>query len=438
MEFVNVTGVKIPEGEVTKIRETDTGRILWEKQVWPEITSPSWLVNQTYNIDAGNGQGGVMLGISSIKYAGYDYNKHNGGDYPVKDYPILLGIRHAPGVVNYMSELRQAKTDAYGIGVIDYWGIDGLRICYMPLADPTDTNILRVRRLGQNGNDYYAFIAMSDVAQDTYTHGVGHDYKSLVIYKDNYGLGDCYFSLGVPSSATTAYQSSQKVRIMPFSLARNADVWITYAEERAEYLVTGLNGKSLIVPEENFLTANLNLQNSQLRRTKWVSELNMYFGAKNTNSNKISYSQDGVSWTDVKAFTRADVYALGIEWVAANKKLCAISSNSNKIALSSDGITWEQKDTPFSAALAYSYSPDYNILCVLDASGAYITRDFKEWQQIKLPQNAPVNFRDIKYVAEGIFVAYEYYSNFIYFFSLSRVVKEQFEQGGTVRYPFRG
>ena len=33
MEFINVTDVTIPEGNVTKIQETNSGRVLWEKKV---------------------------------------------------------------------------------------------------------------------------------------------------------------------------------------------------------------------------------------------------------------------------------------------------------------------------------------------------------------------------------------------------------------------
>ena len=38
MDFVNVTDVKIPQGDVIKITETSTGRILWEKVTTPTPT----------------------------------------------------------------------------------------------------------------------------------------------------------------------------------------------------------------------------------------------------------------------------------------------------------------------------------------------------------------------------------------------------------------
>ena len=40
--FANVTDIKIPEGNVTKIQETATGRVLWEKNSYPDI-SLSWV-----------------------------------------------------------------------------------------------------------------------------------------------------------------------------------------------------------------------------------------------------------------------------------------------------------------------------------------------------------------------------------------------------------
>lgn len=39
VEFVNVTDVRIPSGDVTKITETNTGRVLWEKK--PQKTATS-------------------------------------------------------------------------------------------------------------------------------------------------------------------------------------------------------------------------------------------------------------------------------------------------------------------------------------------------------------------------------------------------------------
>ena len=36
MEFINVTDVTIPEGNVTRITETDSGRVLWEREVFEE------------------------------------------------------------------------------------------------------------------------------------------------------------------------------------------------------------------------------------------------------------------------------------------------------------------------------------------------------------------------------------------------------------------
>ena len=37
MDFANVTDISIPEGNVIKIHETNSGRVLWEKKSTPTI-----------------------------------------------------------------------------------------------------------------------------------------------------------------------------------------------------------------------------------------------------------------------------------------------------------------------------------------------------------------------------------------------------------------
>ena len=44
MEFVNVKSVTIPEGDVTKIVETLTGRILWEKTTVPPVSTLKYMM----------------------------------------------------------------------------------------------------------------------------------------------------------------------------------------------------------------------------------------------------------------------------------------------------------------------------------------------------------------------------------------------------------
>ena len=40
--FANVIDITIPQGSVTKIAETSTGRVLWEKKKYPDL-SLSWM-----------------------------------------------------------------------------------------------------------------------------------------------------------------------------------------------------------------------------------------------------------------------------------------------------------------------------------------------------------------------------------------------------------
>ena len=202
--------------------------------------------------------------------------------------------------------------------------------------------------------------------------------------------------------------SDKELTVIPNS---NGNVWTAYSPSRDEILVTGLSGQLCVVKGE---TPIITYQTSNLLRTKWVEELALYFGATGSDGN-VSYSSNGLNWTVNSVFSSGNVR--GIEWLSEKKKLCAINSSKNQIALSSDGKTWEVKTTSFTNALAYAYSPDVDVLCIVTNKKAYATRDLTNWQEVSTPSNETINFHDIVHIGYGVFIGHEYDGNKAYILS---------------------
>ena len=195
--------------------------------------------------------------------------------------------------------------------------------------------------------------------------------------------------------------------------------WVIYCPKYDEFLITGLGGSQLcIVRASNYA---MTCYSTNITKATWVEELELYLGfvPKASKENNISYSSNGVSWTEVPVFSSGGV--CGVEWLSRKEKLCAIGFDNAQIALSSDGKTWEIKSAPFTKALACAYSPDVDVLCVLTNKKAYATRDMINWHEVDVPNanKESVNFHDIVHVGYGVFLGYEYDGTRAYFLSVA-------------------
>ena len=218
------------------------------------------------------------------------------------------------------------------------------------------------------------------------------------------------------------------IKTEPIDGINATSVFITYSPERSEYLVTGLKAGLCIVPKNYSTNAAAAADNFTyysgspryyLRRTKWVADLNLYFGATGTDGN-VYYSSDGITWNSKQVLSGN---VLGIEYMSNQKKLVAISNNSQQIAISSDGLNWTVKNAPFSAALAYAYDNEHDVLCVVDKTKSYASSDLEKWTETVIPNNEQVNFRDIIYLGDGVFIANSFRKNKLYVLSLLATVK---------------
>ena len=389
--FANVTDIKIPEGNVTKIAETTTGRVLWEKKRYPDI-SLSWMrVSSAI---------GFLPDLSTP---------------PIKKIVKSDEISDTNAIdKNIRDKVKDVKTRTMNT-----------LVCLQMDFDFAERNRLRPVAAAiceDNGETYCGVFANpfasggKEIEGDMLLGASDWDYhrdRGFAIIKtkhsQKYGLNiyDLY-----PPYDTEGLE--KELNAIPNS---NGNVWTAYSISRDEILVTGLSGQLCVVKGAN---AIITYQTSSLLRTKWVEELGLYFGATGADGN-ISYSADGLSWTVATVFSSG--YVRGVEWLSEKKKLCAINSNKAQIALSSDGKIWEVKTTPFTNALAYAYSPDFDVLCVVTNKNAYATRDLINWVHLSTPNNETINFHDIVHIGHGVFIGYEYNGTKAYILSTTYPLK---------------
>ena len=64
MNFANVTGITIPDGNVVKIQETSSGRVLWQKTSTPTPEPINYVVIQASQPDTGTTQRLITYNVS--------------------------------------------------------------------------------------------------------------------------------------------------------------------------------------------------------------------------------------------------------------------------------------------------------------------------------------------------------------------------------------
>lgn len=378
VNFANVTDITIPQGNVIKIHETNTGRVLWEKKSGL-IINPSWQSTKT-----------------SLA------NPHRLPGNPI--HIIARAYADTSGVTLFTT------TDDYSVNTIETAGVD-------VFLNKTVIKGSSYANYGSMNN--VRFIAVTKDSQPN----IYNSQKSglLLIYNGN---ANNYGFIEIPYRVTTTFAALDNSGFYPILYANTTPkltsrVYITLAPDRNEFLITGLSNGLLILPANfNSSTAlNYDIVNGNLTRPCRVPDLGLYFAANGSNS--VSYSQDGRTWNTAKVFTKGSI--LGVEYISKQKKLCAVNAYQSQIALSTDGLTWEIKDAPFSNATAFDYSPDYDYFCVTDNKGAYVTQNFSKWFSAPLSNN----FTDLLYTYAGVFAAHQDGASDIYFLFTDNILTIQ-------------
>ena len=355
MIFANVTDITIPEGNVIKIHETDSGRVLWEKKN-TEI-HPVW---------------------------------------HIADIKLAFGSAGNKGSIRCISRNEDSSRSRFSLCSVnltsdtcDAWGFWG------DLSRSNDTTYLTYYPGGMFTQNAYSVLALTEVFSPSGSHGV--------VYAHHLNSDSYFFQRG--ANAYNSLNLSDSFSLKTLGPQSKDSVRITFSPERHEYLVTGLsNGRSCILPDD-FTSSSLFIYRSgtpysNFKNTHWVSAFNSYYAASGDDKNVYS-STDGLIWSDFNASSKGNVF--DILFLAKQKKLCAVSNN--QISLSEDGITWSYIDVPFYNAIVAAYSHDSGHLCVADSRNAYLTHDFVNWVEANLPLNRSVNFGSLLYLHEGIFVA---------------------------------
>ena len=359
MDFSNITSITIPEGSVERITETSTKRVLWEKG--PAL-SPRWLITNSVLANAGDMAGSPVIALSTALSS----NKL------------------------YADGLKTVIHDTNGDVVIPGPALSG-----------TDTLTIR--------------IVNDAVVNDVRLYGIAQPFLDNGLYIGKKNSESWYF---LRKHWTNSSVYTLKLTTEPSS---DTSVRITSSPERGEYLISGLKAGLCVIPTSVSSSSTLTYQSGRnFTKTCWASGIGtsgLYFGVTGS-SNQVSYSVDGTNWASSTAFNSSSTRVLGVEYLSQKGKVCAISSNTGNVALSSDGINWDVRNAPFTNAVAYAYSPEYDVLSVFDKTGAYMTKNCTSWQYLKFPDNIEAVLNDMVYYRKGVFVGYEYLQKRLYFLSL--------------------
>lgn len=364
IDFSQVNGVKIAAGEVIRITEKATGRVLWEL----EYPSAGW---QTRTITRWSG------GIPGI-------GDTNAVARIITDYSYMR-----PGFV--------------------------IVCCYRP---------------GNYNDGFYDFSIYSDGDEYKFTWGSGYGVSTREFGHILAMAGDGAV-LTTPSregesGGTVLYRFSN-----PFSVSNNDkrlridateassdSMRLLFNTSRMEYLVSGTNKGSFVLPYSFTPSTTITYDSNNIRRVIWGR--GQYLGATGIDGN-VYRSSDGKAWSSVQVFSSGNV--LGVCDLEGTGQVCAVNSIIGKVALSRNGTSWTEYSSPFSSAQGYAYAPDKGILCVVDRSGGHVTKDFNEWVSIPYPAGKSPSFRDLIYVSAGVFIGHEKDSDTFYLLTTTTELK---------------
>ena len=398
MEFVkkslNVTDILIPEGDVIRITDKQTGSILWEKK---KDLAPyaAWHSRILYDFAASlntvpteaNGHRITFI-ANDTEYTGSNANQialrigYGSTGTAKGSTASFTGPRYnKSGNSSWNKPSTQANKP---LDITTYTANSGGRAYLLACSDNGVIELFRY-----NGS-YYVHDNHKNKSQNRLA--ASYDY---VTGSDSYSL-----KINAPLKSET-------------------EVYIIYSGSRNEYLVTGITGGAFTIPSE--LSQSLSTQTAysskNIGRACWCSRDNLYYGALSDKAGYIAHSLDGYSWTEVKVFSSGSV--IGVADLSTGNKLVALTSN--KAALSTDGKIWTLKDVPFKSVAGYAYSSEHDLFCVADNSGKiYLTQKFNYWQELEAPAN--VKFKDFVHLRDGVFAGAAYQSDRVYILTTQKTI----------------
>ncbi len=443
MEFVNVSSpihdIKVPEGNVIKIIEKSTQKVLWEKGV--NISSLKPEVNLIQLDEISPDYDALCRRISFIRP---ERNVKINGAFNNK--PGFLAMRtivndHFPqyinGQWNYRDDLPYNNTiyEApcfYFNSTKKTWSLitNESLFCRVGIRN---SNSHATQGILDVSDDGYAFLYTEHMAtqyQDSSGTSLSFPFNltNLIgtnfLYNEHPVIGNTkdknYRWKFIPPSISTYVKDNHDLRSIPLTFAGTINGGITsppkslriiHSPERGEYLVSGIH----IVDEGHnkfeflefvfdeqipaFEVNNNTIPQSNIQTTKstygmynpcWCPPHYAYYGisigdVSPGNCFKCQgvrhKSTDGKSWTILKPGTLVEIQE--IQCLKERGILLAIGSD-NSILISFDGENWitkSPKDTIFTGA----YCPEYDFFLGISRSmNIYITRDFSNWEKTSI------------------------------------------------------
>lgn len=358
MNFAEVTDVVIPQGSVTKIAETDSGRVLWEKGL--PIPQAHW---------------------EYVDYADTSSRDYNGpADFVDIDdgLEIFLHINNKPCRIKYNAD--GTLGDAYSLGSgtklpADISGEKTLNEAQYADIDPVSKIWVvcnKQRVYTSNAFDVIKWQDPLSTSTSRYVRGCcwSPKLKRFCIVGDN----KTYY--------TTSYDN-----VIIFSFLVNTSGEITNLFEQSFYGQYPGNADT----QRTFFWSD--------KLEKFVYHFHTGVDTSSDDFNtSVFLSSDGLNWGKKKIANIGDlsevpdnIYARrqfdAICWMQSVGKFIAISSNNYDrfVYKSSDCINWEYVTT-LSSLFRYearcAYSPERKVLAVVGRSGAYLTRDLENWVAI--------------------------------------------------------
>ena len=357
MIFDNVTDITIPQGNVIKIHESISGRVLWQKI---------------------NPLNPICFSLSS-------------GDIASSRTTDELAISCIAKNVSYLTSNTQSV----------------LRSCFLSNSSSVSPGTACAPILSKKNVGASKFVISGSGGK--YAGGPAYFFYSNGEFYSASDDGSLLFGKSDSGYRLARFYNSGS-SLLNFNTNNprsEISVYISFSPERNEYLVTGIKGGAFSLPYNFGASTSINPSGFNLAKSLWADSLNNYFALNYIPSKFLYFSEDGINWTQSIVFASGNV--TDIVWLSKKGLLCALNSSKQKIAVSSDGISWFELDVPFSNPMCAAYSHELDLLCVVNNLNAYLSYNLSDWTQVSLPKK--IDFRDFFYVNYGIFAGYAYKSD---------------------------
>ena len=468
MQFVeeqsnSVTDIAIPEGNVVKIEEEKTGHILWERKTkLPNDLSDVQLEWFSVGLDeiapdySADDRTIVAIASPTSQYINSDYKNNsnvitiracvNGtGKSAIKDTIYEAPCFYRKSRNEWARVLNPASLIRYGEGLSGDTNI---------LAMSEDGNVILVC-----ARDRTYYIENGEVLSPYWLCSNIQYGDELIIdstTEKTYGLQNLHMftrnSHNEKELDENGYEYNVRIYDDYSIYSSRPDVRIVHSPELKKYLLTHFKYSSKYEQEESAVSRNFSFPEtfSSFEITKqggklivpanatqtyvnrsygantvnpcWSSKYQSFFAgyvSGSTYGNYLLSSYDGISWSRKKLFSD-DSPVYGVIELTTSNRLCAIGLG--KVALSEDGTTWVEKSLPFTfLSTTYSYSPAYDLFCIIRGRIAYVTRDFETWKQSERAPFSIYSNDKLIHCGDGIFASIAGSSSSPYFGFLTTI-----------------